>query len=127
MNSRTKSRILAIGWTLLLLIGASIPGSTLDGLEILTFDKVIHTVGFAVFAILWLRVFPDAIMKLLVSGVLYGLFIEVYQHIVPINRTFDVYDAIADCMGLGIGIGLFFLWSSRSPEKHKQEGATFGT
>ena len=42
----------------------------------------------------------------LLAGITYGLLIEIWQGVMPINRSFDLYDALADTVGTIIGIGL---------------------
>nr|WP_235985498.1 VanZ family protein [Spirosoma utsteinense] len=94
----------AIGWTVAIFIGCSIPG---DGLPhaFTGKDKLMHVSIFMLFGFLW-RQLGYSVWKVLLAGVAYGLLIEVWQGIMPLNRSFDLYDALADTVGTLIGIGL---------------------
>ena len=101
---RPSPRALAIGWTLALLAGVSIPGSELPSFGLLSRDKLLHLVGFGVFALLWLRVAPGRPGRVLAAGVLFGAFTEVYQGLMPLGRFADGADFVADALGAGLGV-----------------------
>ena len=67
-------------------------------------DKFAHFGGFLILAILWLRVYPTSVTRIVVYGALFGIFVEVFQHVMPINRSFDILDALADFGGLLVGV-----------------------
>ncbi|NNF59110.1 MAG: VanZ family protein [Rhodothermaceae bacterium] len=98
-------RRLALGWTLAIAIGCSLPGNALPVSVWLSFDKVLHLLAFAGFGWLWLRAYPHAARAVLLSGLLFAVGTEVYQHLMPIGRFFDPIDALADALGLLIGLG----------------------
>ena len=76
-------------------------------------DKLIHLILYLTFIILWgLSLFKSRFsLKLLLSiSILFGLFLEFLQHILPIGRYFDWGDFIANSTGSIIGaIILLFL------------------
>ncbi len=104
MNQTKLLYYAAIGWTVAIFIGCSIPG---DGLpyEISNTDKLMHISIFLVFGFLWRWLGYNALVVLL-AGVVYGFLIEVWQGVMPINRSYDLYDALADTVGTILGIGL---------------------
>jgi len=69
------------------------------------FDKVQHICIFIAFAWLWVRA-GRSVWWVLVAGAVYGMGIEVFQGVMPIKRSFDWYDGLADVVGTLIGVGL---------------------
>lgn len=118
----TQYQWLAVLWTAAILGGLSLPPSSLSPAQpILGFDKLIHAVLFGVFGLLWMRVLcpPETAEmwpslrwrggQLFGMGVLFAGGTEVYQHVIPVRRMSDPYDALADAVGLLIGILLYGL------------------
>ena len=116
----TQYQWLAVLWTAAILAGLSLPPSSLAPAQaVLSFDKLIHAVLFGVFGLLWMRVLcPPAVAgaalrrrggQLFAAGVLFAGGTEVYQHVIPVRRMSDPYDALADAVGLLIGILLYGL------------------
>ncbi|MDB5240646.1 MAG: hypothetical protein JWP57_1271 [Spirosoma sp.] len=117
MNRSKLLYYAAIGWTLAIFIGCSLPG---DGLsyEITNRDKLIHVSIFLIFGYLWRMLGYRAIVVLL-AGAIYGYLIEVWQGVMPINRSYDLYDALADTIGTILGIALAELMKRiTSPKTH---------
>ena len=86
------------------MVGFSIPGLGHERHLVFSPDKFAHFGGFLILAILWLRVYPGSIVRIIVYGVLFAILSEVYQHVMPINRTFDLADILADLGGLLVGV-----------------------
>jgi VanZ family protein len=107
MNRTKLLYYAAIGWTVAIFIGCSIPG---DGLPhaLTQSDKVMHLGIFLLFSILW-RLAGYSSWRVIGAGIIYGMLIEVWQGVMPLNRSFDLYDALADTVGTLIGIGLVWL------------------
>ncbi|MEM8484196.1 MAG: VanZ family protein [Bacteroidota bacterium] len=101
---------LAIGWTLLILAGCSIPGNDIPdvGFDLFEQDKLIHFTFFLVYGLLWSRALPDTVPGKFawvgISGILYGVGTEIYQGMLPWDRTPDPMDAMANMTGLLIAI-----------------------
>ena len=97
----------AIGWTVAIFIGCTIPG---DGVPqaFTSRDKLTHIAIFLLFGLLW-RWLGRSVWWVLLAGIGYGLLIEIWQGIMPINRSFDLYDALADTFGTSLGIGLVWV------------------
>jgi hypothetical protein len=121
-GTTTQYRWLAVLWTAAILGGLSLPPSSLSPAQtLLSFDKLIHAVLFGGFGLLWMRVLcpPEAAGngaslrwrggQLLGMGVLFAGGTEVYQQIMPVRRMGDPYDALADAVGLLVGILLYSL------------------
>lgn len=99
---------LAIAWTVAVLAACSIPASQLSPPTFLpfSFDKWVHVGMFVVFGLLWTRARPDRLWLVFVAGVAFGVGIEIWQGLLPIERMPDPLDAAADVVGLLIGIAL---------------------
>lgn len=92
---------LAIVWTLVILGLYSLPNKQMP--KDLGWDKLHHFGSFGILGALWYWAKPHP-MRVIVGGIAYGLFIEVWQHVLPIGRTFDLYDALADAIGVVVAI-----------------------
>lgn len=97
---------LALLWTLAIFIGCALPGASVREFLLFSQDKLIHLLAFAGFGLLWYAVYPQAFLRILLWGTLYGLALEVYQQVMPIGRFFDPLDALADTVGLLLGLGM---------------------
>ena len=105
----TLLRWLAIAWTIIMLIGCLTPHDEVPD-ELMTYnDKVLHIAIFAPFAGLWMLA-GTRIVSVAIAGLLLGALIEVLQYFLPINRSADWLDLLADCIGTGAGIGLALVW-----------------
>ncbi|GAB3340958.1 hypothetical protein GCM10027299_54810 [Larkinella ripae] len=97
----------AIGWTLAIFIGCAwpndypAPGETVN-------DKFIHFSIFAVWSFLWATLYRFP-LRIFIIGVLYGFAIELYQLVMPINRSFEWLDLLADAAGIVGGLAAFVL------------------
>ncbi len=102
MNLKTLILTAAIAWTIIMFIGCSLPGEDVPE-SISNRDKLTHIAIFAAFSFLW-RLNGQSVVKVLLAGILYGALIEVWQAVMPINRSGDLADAIADTVGVCVGI-----------------------
>lgn len=103
-----ESKYLALGITLIIFILCTMPSGNLPQAN----DKTAHFVAFAGWAFCWQFSFKNYI-KTLFLGIFYGILIEFWQGILPesFHRGFDWYDALAD--GIGVAIGLIFYYFRR--------------
>ena len=93
-------------WTLVLAAGFSTPGVPLPPVPLLSPDKVAHVLLFAVWTVLWVRARPDRPWTVAVWGAAFGVWIEVWQSLPLVGRMSDPYDALADAVGIALGLGL---------------------
>ena len=100
-------RWLAIIWTIIVFIGCSWPGSGMPDMSHGR-DKWMHLAGFAPFGLLW-SLAGRRTLWVMAAGFIFGLLIEVYQGLMPIDRSFDLFDALADTVGTGLGIAAFWV------------------
>lgn len=105
-----ENKYLAFAITLIIFLLCTIPSDNLPKNENFN-DKTAHFVAFAGWAFCWQFAFKSY-PKTLVLGILYGILIEFWQGSLPVyfHRGFDWYDALADSVGVVIGlIGAFFI------------------
>lgn len=117
IRSPRSSRLLAWGWMLALLAGMSIPAADLPIPDLLSADKLLHFGGFFVLTLLWIGAlggrWHTRALGALGIGVAYGVFTELYQGWMPLGRTADVYDALADALGCLAALGAHALLARR--------------
>ncbi len=102
---RNLSRVLAIVWTIIILIGCTLPAPDVPPVMSMH-DKFMHVVIFVPFSLLW-RLSGRSLGWAIVAGLMYGIVIEVVQGLFPgLHRNADLEDVVADFMGTLIGVGL---------------------
>jgi VanZ family protein len=110
----------AVLWTLVILAACSIPGQDLPDIEVFSIDKVAHFTVFAVFGWLWMYAsrapLRTRVIRVLAAGIAYAVLTELYQGLLPWERTPDVYDALADAVGAVAGV-LVYARASRAAPK----------
>lgn len=76
-------------------------------------DKIEHGLAFAALAILWQLAWPKVRGLLIIAlSVSYGAFIELAQTFSP-GRHADVWDLLADAVGVGLGMFIIHGWKRR--------------
>lgn len=106
---------LAALWTAAILAACSIPGPELQETNLpLSHDKWAHAALFFGFGWLWLRAFPDRLGAVAAAGAAFAAFTEVWQSALPIGRSGDVYDVLADVAGLALAVGAWHVWRRRT-------------
>ena len=100
------ANILAILWTFAILAACSLPGNELPKINFDLFepDKIAHFILFFFFGWLWLEAAPPEKkgrrILIAVFGALYAITTELYQSALPLGRTADPMDAVANLIGL---------------------------
>jgi VanZ family protein len=106
--------LIAIAWlifisSLFFLPGAAFPKA--DWLSDIQFDKWVHIGFFIVLVGLWSWALETAnklqYFFLVFAAILYGLCVELVQHYLVVNRSFDPGDLVADSIGALLGL---FIW-----------------
>jgi hypothetical protein len=103
---------LAIAWTVLILVLCWTPPRHLPMSEggpslfhLVGGDKIIHGGVFAVFALLWRRATSPASAPIIaVSGLALAVITELGQATSLVGRDGDLWDGIADTVGVGVGL-----------------------
>lgn len=99
----------AIFWTLLILVACTWPGKDIPAAPVVGFDKIVHAGLFIGWIVLWCLAYPHKRKMLVVIGMAYGLGLEFYQQLLPFERTFDWWDAVADAAGVLLGYSIVSL------------------
>ncbi len=108
IDQQAQNRIYAIVWTVIILIGCSLPGKDVPDMS-MGIDKVVHCLMMAGFGFLWLYSIPKVYFVILL-GTVYGFALEFWQQILPFGRTFDVLDGVADTVGVILGAIVWKIW-----------------
>ena len=71
-------------------------------------DKIYHLLAYLVLAFLWITYFKPSqkkniIIIVFVCVLLFGVVLELIQHRLNPNRSYDSYDLIANCLGVILG------------------------
>jgi len=108
-------RLAAAIWTLAIVVACLLPGSDIPTWEFLplSVDKVVHLAMFFGFGALWAQSAPGRMQAVFWSGLALGVAIELLQGALPIGRSMDPLDALADLVGLGLGMALV-RWTRRT-------------
>ncbi len=108
---------LTLAWALVILVVCSVPGPSVPP-EFLpfSFDKWVHVGLFAVLGFLWARAVPGREWQVLLGGVVFGIAIELWQGLPLVGRTPDALDALADAVGVVLGVGIWRWRSNESAE-----------
>ncbi|PSQ78898.1 MAG: hypothetical protein BRD35_00205 [Bacteroidetes bacterium QH_7_62_13] len=127
-------RWLAGFWTIAIVAACSIPAASLSPLgPALSADKAIHAGLFAAFGTLWMRtvcpprdespgLFRRQALRVLGAGALFAVGTEFYQHLLPLKRTADPYDALANGIGLLLSVityGVFYRMGRKVDESRR--------
>ncbi len=112
---------IAIVWTSLILIACWLPRSQMpvsEGapslLKLIHFDKIVHAGLFAGFAFLWRRATSaSATSRILAIGLALAVVTELGQATSWVGRDADVWDGLADAVGVLIGLGGFAILDRR--------------
>ena len=110
-----RKRAVAVSWFIIMSILFFLPGSDLPNagwLEAIHFDKWVHIGLFAVLIFLWRSSFDLDLDHynsiLLLAALVYGLSVEVIQKYWIPNRSFDLFDLLADMTGAIGGLGVWY-------------------
>lgn len=111
INRFFSNKYIALILTLVIFILCTLPGEKIHISANLS-DKTMHFLAFGAWAFCWQGAFGSYVQTILL-GCLYGVLIEFWQAILPesFHRSFDWYDALADMIGVFIGV---LLWKIKS-------------
>lgn len=99
------------GLTLIAVVGSLLPPRHIEPLTFSLSDKLIHSVYYFILTTGWLHTYAQDVQRkqlhVVISLLALGLLLECLQAILPINRTMDAYDLIAN--GFGIVVALLLV------------------
>ena len=105
------------GFLLVILLGSSIPSSSMPKLVILTWDKFFHFIEYSIAGFLGYRAYnvelDQPILKMTIACILFSFIDEMWQSLIP-GRTPSHYDIIADGIGVIFGIILCVVFINKS-------------
>lgn len=117
-ENKSRARILAALWTILIFVACLIPGRDVPSVNFPLMDKWVHFVIFGGFSFLWLAVFQRSDLKkrvlFFLLAVLMGYAVELLQGSgITSGRSYDMWDVLADGIGGALGVMLFYLLERR--------------
>lgn len=113
MLKKQKWLFIAILYTIFVLVVSLVKFDKPPKLSISNTDKIVHFGIYFVFTIVWFMCFietkvPKSVTKSIVKAAglafVFGVLIEVLQHINPIARSGDINDVIANTLGIIVAI-----------------------
>ena len=112
MDRRYISKI-TVYYTLFLIIFSLIPVPDLGlpKFQLFEIDKVVHFVMYFSLTMLWCfasKNFYRSNFKLLLFAIFFGFVLEIFQHILPFGRYFDLGDLLANSLGVIFGIIILY-------------------
>lgn len=117
--------LLALGYWLAMFIGTHLPGTPVPPQPERSWDKLAHVTAFAGLALLlclagalWLGASPRLLAAVLGLLALYGVMDEATQRFLP-YRAPDVDDWLANMLGAGLGLSLFWFGWGLTAERSR--------
>tara|TARA_B100001057_G_C22360478_1_gene760662 strand:+ start:208 stop:585 length:378 start_codon:yes stop_codon:yes gene_type:complete len=121
---------IAIVWVVAIAILHAVPGSDFPEISFYDFfqlDKLIHAIIFTIGIYLFAVALKEQqkiqfLHYLVILFIAYGLFLEVLQGLIFIERSADLFDWLADTIGVFLGVWIFkkfpFTFSINSTKKY---------
>ena len=98
-------KISLFGYMFLILIMSLIPGNSLQSIEILSQDKILHFIEYSILGVLGFKAFSDlkkSVLIVIFFGTSFGCLNELIQILIP-GRTPSLYDSLANLLGVSCG------------------------
>lgn len=100
--------LIAIIYTIWLIVVSLINLNNVPSLGSSFDDKIYHVLAYLILGFLWVTYFKSSQKRhinvsVFISVILFGVVLELMQHQLNHNRTYDSYDLIANCLGVTIG------------------------
>lgn len=118
--------LLALLWTIALVVACLVPGNDLPQTAVWEADKLVHVGLFAVLGWLWLRALPARgsgyWAVVLGAGVVLAGVTELLQGLLPIGRSAEPMDAAADVLGLLLATTAYLLFERGSRKRRFERG-----
>ncbi len=113
-------------WAAIIFAACLIPGRDVPSFTIFQYDKLIHFGIFALLAFLLLLQMQQPTLKkqglyTFLACAAYGYFVEIMQGSgITAGRAFDHFDALADALGAGLGVMIFFVMKHFAEKRLKK-------
>ena len=104
---------IAIYYTLIILILSIVPVPDIGfpRFHLFEIDKLMHFFMYFSLTILWyfaFEIFYSSYLKLLLFAIFFGFVLEIFQHLLPFGRYFDLTDLSANTLGVIFGIIILY-------------------
>lgn len=98
----------SIVYTIMLIIASLVNLNGVPSLGSSFDDKIYHCLAYLVLALLWMSYYKpsnERYIKVVVFSclILFGIVLELIQHQLNPNRTYDNYDLLSNCIGVLLG------------------------
>nr|WP_256259970.1 VanZ family protein [Winogradskyella luteola] len=98
----------SIVYTIALVIASLVNLNSVPSLGSSFDDKIYHCIAYLGLAFLWMTYFKPSTQKhikviVFIGVILFGIILELVQHLINPNRTYDNYDLMANCIGVLLG------------------------
>ena len=102
-----KHPLLAIAFTSIIFILCVMPSENIPDVN----DKTAHFIAFAGISFLWIGV-KECYVLITLAAIFFGFSIEIFQAMLPTNfhRSYDIYDVLADAIGVVLGAFAYFVF-----------------
>ena len=87
------------------------PDFGLPRFKLLELDKLIHFIMYLILALIWglkIENFSERKIKISAYLILFGLGLEIFQHLLPFGRYFDLGDFVANSIGVLFGVFILY-------------------
>ncbi len=98
----TIHKLFWVGYILALVVGSLLPVDLPVTPE--HGDKVMHFLAYCVLVFLWPRAWVGTALAMFSLGAGLGLALEIGQGILPTGRFMDIWDALSNALGAGVGV-----------------------
>jgi VanZ family protein len=122
-----KTPVVAVFWTLMIQVLLCLPGSAIPQsgwLDAIHIDKIVHVILFGGLVFTWAlflnrgyaysKNLPKFLLILFLISTANGILLEFVQKYYIPNRSFDLYDIVADASGAAAGFLFSFIYFSKS-------------
>lgn len=97
---------MALFYTIALAVLSLLSSDSMPEVEVEYADKIGHAIAYALLCFIWYLALKsnklaNAILKAAAIAIIYGIILEVLQGTLTEGRTLDVYDVLANCIGVG--------------------------
>lgn len=130
MPAKARNFLPSIIWTAVILVLTLLPGNYIPRVgsfwNLFSPDKLIHIFLFSVFALLlfsgFFKQYPGRSKRyitgmVLAFSILLAIITELLQAMLPLGRSGNVYDTIADFAGISLGWLIFFQYRKKKQKK----------